>query len=104
MTTVAMRPDDSSSSRFTVTPGIMSLKTSVPPFSERTGMLYGSQTARTGALGDLLAVADVKEGADNDVVALELLALVVDDLDRAGLVEDDVAALGRLHEAERRGT
>src|ERR1017187_2269036 len=52
------------------------------------------------ALGDLLAVADVQEGADDDVVALELLALLVEDQDRAGLVEDDVAALGGLHEPQ----
>ena len=57
-----------------------------------------------GALGDLLAVADVQERADHDVVALELLALLVDDLDGAGLVEDDVAALGGLHEAKGLGT
>ncbi len=56
------------------------------------------------ALGDLLAVADVEEGADHDVVVLELLALVVEDLDRAGLVEDDVAALGRLAPGAGRGT
>jgi hypothetical protein len=43
----------------------------------------------------------MEEGADNDVVALDLLALVVDDLDRAGLVEDDVPALGGLHQAQR---
>jgi hypothetical protein len=55
-------------------------------------------------LFDPLAVADVQEGADHDVVALELLALVVEDLDRAGLVEDDVSAVGRLHEAQGRGT
>ena len=42
----------------------------------------------------------MEEGADDDVVGLELLALVVDDLDRAGLVEDDVAALGGLHQAQ----
>jgi len=97
MTTVAMRPDDSSSSRFTVTPGIMSLKCSEPPFSERTGTLYGIPLSEDVALADLLAVADVQEGTDYDIVVFEFLAVFVDDLDRAGLIEDDVAALSGLH-------
>ena len=46
------------------------------------------------ALLDLLAVADVQERADHDVVGLEFLVLVVDDLDRAGLVQHDARAVG----------
>ena len=49
-----------------------------------------------GALLDLLAVADVEEGTDHDVVGFEFLILGVEDLDRAGLVEDDAGAVGGL--------
>src|SRR5581483_1544131 len=49
---------------------------------------------------NLLAVTHVEERADHDVVGLKLLFLGVDDLDGAGLVEDDVAAVGGLDEAE----
>ena len=52
------------------------------------------------ALADLLAVADVQEGTDHNVVVFEFLALVVDDLDRASFVQGNIAALGRLHESQ----
>ena len=52
------------------------------------------------AFTDLLAVTDVEEGTDHDIVVFEFLSVVVDDLDGAGLVKNDVAAFSRLHEAE----
>src|SRR5690606_16755008 len=52
------------------------------------------------ALFDPFAVADRKVGADNNVVRLEFLVVVVDDLDRAGLVEHDAGAVGRRYKTE----
>ncbi len=46
MTTVPMTPVASSVSRFMVTPGIMSRKSTLPAFSVRIGTLYGSHWAR----------------------------------------------------------
>ena len=51
-------------------------------------------------LVDLLAITDIDDRADDDVVGLELLFLLVDDLDRARLVQHDVGTVGRLHHPE----
>jgi len=65
---------DSSSSRFTVTPGIMSLKVSAPPF-QKVPERCRDPTAPGPAPVDLLAVTDGDDRADDDVVGLELLVL-----------------------------
>ena len=66
MTTVPMPPVASSSSCFTVTPGIMSRNSSLPAFSERIGTLYGSHWAKASPFLTLAAVGDGDDGADDD--------------------------------------
>jgi hypothetical protein len=52
------------------------------------------------SLFDLLAVANVEEGTDNDVVVFHLFVVRIDDLDRSSLVQHDCRALGGFNKTE----
>src|SRR5690606_18207154 len=64
------------------------------------GHVVGIPLGEHTALFDRIAVADMEEGADHDVVGLDLAILGINDDDRTGLVEHDVGTFGGLHEAE----
>ena len=100
MMTVPIRPVASSTSRFIVTPAIMSRNSILPVFSVRIGTLYGSHCTKVSPFFTLPPSAIGDDRTDDDVVALEFAALFVVHGDGAVLVQHDPVAVERLHRAQ----
>jgi hypothetical protein len=62
--------------------------------------LYGIPLDEGLALLDLLVISNGDDRTDHDVVRFELATVFSEDRERTGLVQDDVAAVLELHEAE----